>query len=69
MYSRSSIHLIGKLSWVYSYFSTTHIGRCIECENFAFQTKKDFDLKESSVNEIREAQSKFINRRRLNIII
>ena len=69
MYSRSSIHVIGKISLAYSFFPSIHLGRCIECENYALQVKRFFETKEFAVNEIREAPYKSITERRINILI
>jgi len=69
VYSRSCIHLIGKLSLVYSYLPTIYMGRCLECENFTAQIKKGFEEKEMAVNEIKEVESKSVNKRALNIFI
>ncbi len=68
MYSRSTLHLVGKLSYVWDVVGTVHISpRNVPAELRMAETKSYFNSREFRVNELEESAGSREVGRRINI--
>ncbi len=67
MYSRSTLHIVGKLSLVWDTVGTLHLGRDMVSEGRVLENRAFFERREFTVNELEESGETLQVGRRVNL--